>query len=150
MAFLPDGDLIFTEKAGTIWRQKPNCTKSQVAGAPAVMSEGQGGLLDVELHPKFAENKLIYFTYSKPQPGGDSQTVGHHGDARAPGGQSTDRHQGYLHGATLCGHLNITSAAEWNLVATDTWYVTVGERGKQDEFPQVLGQGTRKGAPYHR
>lgn len=64
MTFLPDGDLIVTDKVGDIYRVGKNQQKTKVTGGPNVLAEGQGGLLDVELHPKFTENKLIYFSYS--------------------------------------------------------------------------------------
>ncbi len=143
IAFLPDGDMIFTEKAGTIWRQKPDGSKAQVAGAPAVMSQGQGGLLDVELHPKFAENKLIYFTYSKPQPGGDSKlsatTVMR---ARLEGNQLSDIRDIFTALPFVATQYHFGSRMEFG--SDGYLYVTVGERGKQDEFPQVLDKAHGK------
>ncbi len=64
MAFLPDGDLIVTDRIGDIFRVDKNRQKTKVTGGPTVLAEGQGGLLDVELHPKFAQNGFIYFSYS--------------------------------------------------------------------------------------
>ena len=64
MAFLPDGDMVFTDCGGDIYRIKDK-QKTKIEGGPKVLADGQGGLLDVELHPKFAENKQIYFSYSK-------------------------------------------------------------------------------------
>ncbi len=64
MTFLPDGDIIITDRNGSIYRVNKDKQKSKVTGGPEVLVEGQGGLLDVELHPKFAENKFIYFSYS--------------------------------------------------------------------------------------
>lgn len=64
MVFLPDGDLIVTDRTGEIYRVGKNQQKTKVTGGPAVLAEGQGGLLDVELHPKFAQNGFIYFSYS--------------------------------------------------------------------------------------
>jgi aldose sugar dehydrogenase len=65
MTFLPDGDMLLTEKEGTLYRIDKGGKKAKINGGPKVLSEGQGGLLDVELHPKYAENSLIYLTYSK-------------------------------------------------------------------------------------
>ena len=65
MAFLPDGDMVFTEKYGSLYRIDKSGNKTIIQGTPPVHTEGQAGLLDVELHPKFAENKIIYLSYSK-------------------------------------------------------------------------------------
>jgi glucose/arabinose dehydrogenase len=46
-----------------------------VAGLPPIEAHGQGGLLDVALHPNFAENQLIYFSYAGPGEGGISTEV---------------------------------------------------------------------------
>ena len=64
MTFLPDGDMLITDRNGSIYRVDRDKQKEKVTGGPEVLAEGQGGLLDVELHPKFAQNQLIYFSYS--------------------------------------------------------------------------------------
>jgi aldose sugar dehydrogenase len=65
MAWLPDGTMLVTEKAGRLRAvRKGVLDPTPIAGVPAVMSSGQGGLMDVSLHPKFAENRYIYLTYS--------------------------------------------------------------------------------------
>lgn len=65
MAFLPDGDMLVTDRNGDFFRLDKNRQKIPIEGRPTVLAEGQGGLLDVELHPRFAENGLIYLSYSK-------------------------------------------------------------------------------------
>lgn len=66
MTFLPDGRMLVTEKAGTLLLVSADGkTRTAVPGTPAVMAEGQGGLMDVVLHPKFAQNHLVYFSYSE-------------------------------------------------------------------------------------
>jgi glucose/arabinose dehydrogenase len=69
MAFLPDGAILITERAGRlrIFRNGVLDPKP-VAGIPEVKAQALQGLMDVALHPKFSENKLIYFTYHKPNP----------------------------------------------------------------------------------
>lgn len=64
MTFLPDGGMIVTNRDGAVYRVDKNRQKTQLTGVPEVVAEGQGGMLDVELHPKFAENNLIYLSYS--------------------------------------------------------------------------------------
>jgi len=65
LAFLPDGRLLVTEKTGRLRIVKDRRLEPQpVAGLPEVTVHGQGGLMDVALHPRFAENALIYFSYA--------------------------------------------------------------------------------------
>jgi glucose/arabinose dehydrogenase len=63
MDFLPNGDLIFGEKSGKLYR-KSGETVSTIAGFPVVRSNGQGGLLDICTHPDYASNGWIYASYS--------------------------------------------------------------------------------------
>ncbi|WP_404335453.1 PQQ-dependent sugar dehydrogenase [Sphingomonas sp. MMS12-HWE2-04] len=70
MTFLPDGRMLVTEKAGTLLLVSADGkTKTPIATMP-VMAEGQGGLMDVVLHPKFAQNHLVYFSYSEARADG--------------------------------------------------------------------------------
>lgn len=70
MAFLPGGDLLITERAGRLRLVKNGkLLPAPVSGTPTVRAKGQGGLLDVVLHPKFATNHLVYLSYSKPTEG---------------------------------------------------------------------------------
>ena len=65
MAFLPDGNLLVSDRSGDLWKIKKNgSSKIQIGGTPKVRSKGQGGLLDVEVHPKFNENSLVYLSFS--------------------------------------------------------------------------------------
>lgn len=67
MAFLPDGGLLVTERPGRLRIVRDGrVLPTPVAGVPPVRAEGQGGLLDVALHPRFTENRFVYLSYSKP------------------------------------------------------------------------------------
>ena len=71
MTFLPDGRLLITEKAGTLLLVSADGQqRTRVDGIPAVASEGQGGFMDVVLHPGFATNRLVYFSYAEAGQGG--------------------------------------------------------------------------------
>lgn len=71
MTFLPDGRMLITEKAGALYLVSADGQqRKRVDGIPAVSSEGQGGLMDVVLHPRFAQNHLVYFSYSEAGQGG--------------------------------------------------------------------------------
>src|SRR5262245_47147071 len=66
MAFLPDGRMIVTEKVGPVWLVTKDGTKTQIENVPAVLWQGQGGMLGVFLSPKYATDHSIYLTYSEP------------------------------------------------------------------------------------
>ncbi len=71
MAFLPGDDILVTERPGRLRIiRKGKLLEAPVPGVPQVVVRGQGGLLDVVLHPNFASNRLVYLSYSKPS--GDS------------------------------------------------------------------------------
>ena len=66
MAFLPNGDMLVTERPGRLRIvRKGKLIEKPVEGTPTVVARGQGGLLDVIVHPNFASNRLIYLSYSK-------------------------------------------------------------------------------------
>lgn len=71
LAFLPDGDLLVTERPGRLWRLSPDAAeRRQIAGVPEVYASGQGGLLDLAVDPDFASNRRIYFSYAAEGSGG--------------------------------------------------------------------------------
>ena len=77
MAFLPDGRMLITEKAGQLRIATPDGRLSApLAGLPAVAATGQCGLLDVVLDPQFSENRRLFFTFAEPGTGGNSTAVG--------------------------------------------------------------------------
>ncbi|WP_342361251.1 PQQ-dependent sugar dehydrogenase [Terrarubrum flagellatum] len=76
LAFLPDGRMIVTERAGRVRIVARDGTLSNaVTGAPRVDARGQGGLLDVALDPKFQENRFVYFSFAEPRDGGKNNTA---------------------------------------------------------------------------
>ncbi len=71
MAFLPDGGILITERSGSLRLFKDGkLAPDPVDGTPEVAARGQGGLLDVVVHPAFAENGLIYLSYAGAGDGG--------------------------------------------------------------------------------
>ncbi|PEN07869.1 pyrroloquinoline-quinone glucose dehydrogenase [Longimonas halophila] len=67
IAFLPDGDMLVTERPGRLNRVSPDGSVTPLSGLPEIRSVNQGGLLDVVLHPDYENTGWIYFTYSNPQ-----------------------------------------------------------------------------------
>jgi len=67
LAFLPSGEMLITERSGRLRIIRNGVLDSQpVAGVPQSKMQRLGGLMDVVLHPRFAENRFVYLTYSKP------------------------------------------------------------------------------------
>jgi len=76
MTFLPDGSMLVTERGGTLRRIVDGQLLSDpVSNVPEVFARGQGGLLDVALHPDYASNGWIYLSYSEPDDDGAHTSI---------------------------------------------------------------------------
>jgi aldose sugar dehydrogenase len=76
VALLPDGRLLVTERPGRLRVVGTDGRLSKpLAGVPQVYARAQGGLLDVALDPRFADNRLVYLSYAEPGEGGTSGTA---------------------------------------------------------------------------
>ncbi len=77
-AFLPNGQILVTERRGAlrILDIDGELLDTPVFGLPEIRAKGQGGLLDVVLHPDFAVNRWVYLSYSEPGPKGVATAVG--------------------------------------------------------------------------
>lgn len=66
MTFTPDGDILFSERAGKLFIiRNSSGVIEEISGLPPIASVGQGGLLDLLLHPNYKSNGWLYFSYSK-------------------------------------------------------------------------------------
>jgi glucose/arabinose dehydrogenase len=72
IAFLPDGRMLITEKVGPVWLVTQQGATTPVANVPAVLWQGQGGMLGIYLSPQYATDHNVYLTYSEPGEGGSS------------------------------------------------------------------------------
>ena len=76
LAFLPDGDILITERGGRLrLMHEGRLTSADLGRLPPVETRQGDGLMDLALHPRFAQNRTIYFTYSKRGPRGDAPTL---------------------------------------------------------------------------
>lgn len=67
MAFLPDGRVLVTERAGALREIRDGqLSPRPIPGVPDVLAEGLAGLMDIALHPRYVENQFLYLTYTKP------------------------------------------------------------------------------------
>src|SRR5256885_10375543 len=81
IAFLPDGRMLITEKVGPVWLVTQQGEKTPVDNVPAVLWQGQGGMLGVYLSPKYATDHNAYLPNSDP---GDKPGTSGLALARAP------------------------------------------------------------------
>ena len=72
IAFLPDGQMLITEKVGGLFLVSQQGAKTPVKNVPAVLWRGQGGMLGVYLSPNYGKDHFVYLTYSEPGDGGSS------------------------------------------------------------------------------
>lgn len=67
LVFLPDGNMLVTEREGRLRLIRDGVLDPKpIAGVPQVYAKQLSGLMDIALHPKFSENRLVYLTYTKP------------------------------------------------------------------------------------
>jgi glucose/arabinose dehydrogenase len=75
LAFLPDGRFLVSERPGRLLIVDKDGARRELGGLPELRAAGQGGLLDLALHPDFARNGLVYWSYAAPGPGGSSTAL---------------------------------------------------------------------------
>ena len=136
IAFLQNGDMLVTEKAGKLYRIK-NKKKEEIKGVPEVISDGQGGLLDVIVSQDAPKDKnVIYLSFSKPKKV-DGKILATTAVMRAE-----------IKGSTLSNQKIIFEALPYaptrhhygsRLVLNNGYlYLSVGERGNEQQNPQSL------------
>ena len=144
MAFLPDGDMLFTDRGGDFFRIDKLGNKTIIQGTPSVLSQGQGGLMDVELHPKFAENKIIYLSYSKSvdSAGGKWSTTAVM-QAKLEGIQLSNQKDVFIAQPYLKTRHHYGSRIKFD--KNGYMFVSVGDRGQHDsKLPQLLNNDCGK------
>jgi glucose/arabinose dehydrogenase len=134
LAFLPDGDMLITNRDGELYRLTTDRDLVEISGVPRVHARGQGGLLDVELHPAFAENGLVYLSYSKPGSGGRSTTAIYR--ARLVGNTLREGADIFVAEPYETTRHHYGSRMEFG--PEGYLYFSVGDRGRRDKNPQAL------------
>jgi glucose/arabinose dehydrogenase len=135
LVFLPDGDMLVTERPGRLRLvQGGELREEPVAGLPEIYARDQGGLLDIALDPAFAENRLIYLSYSHE---GEEGTTTRVMRARyAPEGLSE---QQVIFEAKPLIDSSKHFGSRFAFGRDGTLYVTMGERSSHREEAQNLG-----------
>lgn len=75
MAWLPNGDMLVTNRGGQLYRVRDGEVSEPLGGLPVAHINGQGGLLDIVTHPNHVQNGWIYITYSSPEGDGDGSNT---------------------------------------------------------------------------
>ena len=117
LAFLPDGGLLVTERPGRLRIVRGGVLdRRPLAGVPTVRATGLSGLMDVALHPRFAENHYVYLTYTKPV--GDQQATLALARGRFDGGALTDVRDIFVAGPGTGGASRIAFGLDGSLFMT--------------------------------
>ncbi len=143
MTFLPDGSMLITEKSGELIHFKDG-QKTNITNVPVVYNRGQGGLLDIELHPDYANNGWIYITYSSEEgeeKGGNTALI----RAKLSGNSLTDIENLYKATPNTTKGQHFGSRIEFD--NEGFLYFSIGERGARDINPQDI---TRDGGKIYR
>jgi glucose/arabinose dehydrogenase len=143
VAFLPAGDLLVTDRSGKLYRVGATGTQTAISGVPEVLAEGQGGLLDVEVHPKFAQNGFVYLAYSafKTTDAGKLSTTAVL-RAKLDGNALTD--QKVLFEAQPWAKTRHHYGSRLAFDRAGYLYFTVGDRGSEKTNPQSLDSDAGK------
>jgi aldose sugar dehydrogenase len=136
LEFLPDGRMLVSERPGRLRIvEKDGKLGEPLANVPKVFARGQGGLLDVALDPKFAENRLVYLSYAEPGDGGTAGTAVARGTLGASGLDNVRviyRQQPKVSGPNHFGSRLV-------FARDGTLFITQGERFDHSDQAQDLG-----------
>lgn len=143
MAFLPDTSLLITEKSGKLLLYKAGKT-TEIGNVPEVYLRGQGGLLDIELHPEYSKNGWIYFSFSASggESGGGNTTIMR---AKLDNNQLVAQQRLYKAVPNTNKGQHFGSRLEFD--NEGYLYFSVGDRRNRDVNPQDL---TRDGGKIYR
>ncbi|MEL6812757.1 MAG: PQQ-dependent sugar dehydrogenase [Bacteroidota bacterium] len=140
MTWLPDGSMLITEKSGELIHFK-NGNKTTIQNVPDIYVRGQGGFLDIELHPKYPENGWIYMTHSSNEgegQGGNTKLI----RAQLDGNQLTRIEDLYKASPNSRRGQHFGSRIEFD--NEGFLYFSVGDRGNRDVNPQDITRDNGK------
>ena len=135
LAFLPGDQIIITERDGDLFIYDDEDGLQSISNAPEVVARGQGGLLDVEVHPDFASNRYIYLSYSKKESNGNKATTAVM-RARLENNTLKDAEDIFVALPYESTRHHYGSRLEFDV--DGYLYISVGDRGRRDKHPQKL------------
>ena len=140
MTWLPDGSMLITEKSGEIYRIQDG-TRTEISNVPQIYLRGQGGLMDIELHPDYTNNGWIYLSYASEEgegPGGNTMIA----RAKLDGNSLTQIETLYKAGPNTTKGQHYGSRLEFDQAGY--LYFTIGDRGERDVNPQDITRDNGK------
>jgi aldose sugar dehydrogenase len=132
--FLPDNTMLIADRDGDFYHRYNNGNLIKISNTPIVHNKGQGGLLDVLVHPDFKTNSIIYISYSKPL--ADSKSTTAVVMAKLTNDALTDVKE--ILEAKPYFTTNHHYGSRMVMDKNKFLFITVGERGKENENPQDL------------
>ncbi|GAA4290485.1 PQQ-dependent sugar dehydrogenase [Aestuariibaculum suncheonense] len=136
MAFLPDESILVTEKSGELIHFKDG-TKTTISGLPEIYVRGQGGFMDIKLHPDYENNGWIYFSYASPEgegEGGNTAIM----RAKLNGSSLSNQEQLYKAVPNTTKGQHFGSRIEFD--NEGYLFFSIGERGQRDINPQDINR----------
>lgn len=136
MAFLPNNEMLITDRNGKIYYRKKDGSLINVEGGPAVVNAGQGGLMDIIPDPDFRRNKFIYLSYSKENKENKRLATTAIMKARFENGKITNQEDIFiaLPYATTRHHYG----SRMQFAKDGSLYLSVGDRGNEKQNPQQI------------
>ena len=147
IAFLPDGGALITEKNGALRLFKGGKLADPIDGIPKVWAKGQGGLLEVALHPEYEKNGWVYLTFSESGGAVDSKEVGMTKVVRGQIVGNTWKHQEVLFEVPVEDHRAAAPHFGSRIAFQDGYlFFSVGDRGAQHQAQDL----TKPNGKIHR
>jgi glucose/arabinose dehydrogenase len=140
--FLPNGDLLIAERNGHFFRLTPDGQLHKIKGLPKIRVAGQGGLMDLKLHPDYSNNGWIYVSFSyideEDRDAGNTEII----RVQLDGNEITKMESLYKgHPAVSTNH-HFGSRMEFD--KEGYLYFSIGDRGRRDVFPQKIDNSNGK------
>lgn len=142
MEVTQDGTLFVTERKGTLTKRLPNGQIIPIKNVPSVRNKGQGGLLDVLLHPEFAENSILFLSLAAP--GHENPEHGSTAVVRAKLVEDELREVQEIFRALPANNTGAHFGSRMVFDKEGHLFITVGDRGKRGAYPQDLSSGNGK------
>ena len=138
MVFLPDGRMLVTEKRGNLRIVEADGTMSEpIAGVPEVCRCGQGGLMDVQLHPDYEENGWLYLAYSDRKKSGSSSAFTAVMRARLDGMRLVDQEDIYKAPQEVYSGQSRHFGSRIVFDEAGYLYFTIGDRGRREQAQRL-------------
>jgi len=136
ITFLSNGHMLIADRSGDLYERTAKGQLIEIQGLPTIKEVGQGGLMDLEIHPDYANNGWLYFSYSKPHVDDDSKVTTAVMRARLQNQTLIDKEE--LFEALPYSSRRHHFGCRLEFDREGYLYISVGDRGNRDDNPQAL------------